>query len=320
MSYVFGPVPSRRLGRSLGVDLVPFKTCTYDCIYCQLGRTTCKTVQRKQWVPLDRVLDELEERLSSRPDYITLSGSGEPTLYSRIGDLIEKVRSMTDIPVAVLTNGSLLWQKEVRRELMDAHLVIPSLDAGNPSMFRAVNRPDPAISFEQMLDGLITFGGDFHGEYWLEVFLLAGHTAIETEVAELAECVRHITPDRVQLNTVTRPPVDEFAVGVAPGRMDELAAVFDPPGEVIADVHGVHGRAEFSAGREDILNMLRRRPCSLDEIAEGLGMHRNEAVKFIEDLTSDRLLTTTWWQGTARYMAKLPSGRARRRKAARGGS
>ena len=187
-------------------------------------------------------------------------------------------------------------------------------------MFRAVNRPDPAISFEQMLDGLIAFGGDFHGEYWLEVFLLAGHTAIEAEVGRLAECVSLITPDRVQLNTVTRPPVDEFAVGVAPGRMDELAAMFDPPAEVIADVHSVHGRAEFSAGREDILNLLRRRPCSLDEIAEGLGMHRNEAVKFIEDLTGDRLVATSWWHGRARYRAELPSGRARRPKAAGGGS
>ncbi len=109
--YVFGPVPSRRLGRSLGIDLVPFKTCSYDCIYCQLGRTTCKTVERKEWVPLDRVVEELETRLGAQPDYITLSGSGEPTLFSRIDELVDRIRAMTAIPVAVLTNGSLLGNK-----------------------------------------------------------------------------------------------------------------------------------------------------------------------------------------------------------------
>ena len=119
MPYIFGPVPSRRLGRSLGVDLVPFKTCTYDCIYCQLGRTTNKTVERHEWVPLDAVLAELQDKLATKPDYLTLSGSGEPTLFSRLDDLIDRIRSITDVPVAVLTNGSLLWQKEVRRHLMD---------------------------------------------------------------------------------------------------------------------------------------------------------------------------------------------------------
>ena len=127
--YIFGPVPSRRLGRSLGVDLVPLKTCSYDCIYCQLGNTTCRTTERKEWVPLDDVVLELKDRLSARPDYITLSGSGEPTLYSRGGELIDRIKAMTDVPVAVLTNGSLLWQKEVRKQLMKADLVIPSLDA-----------------------------------------------------------------------------------------------------------------------------------------------------------------------------------------------
>ena len=125
MSYVFGPVPSRRLGRSLGIDVVPFKTCTYDCIYCQLGRTTHKTIERQEWVPLRDVLAELRGKLSTKPDYITLSGSGEPTLYSRLRELIDQIKAMTPIPVAVLTNGSLLWQEAMRRDLQGADLVIP---------------------------------------------------------------------------------------------------------------------------------------------------------------------------------------------------
>jgi len=199
-NQIFGPVPSRRLGRSLGVDLVPFKTCTYDCIYCQLGRTTCKTMERKEWVALEDVLETLKKRLSSEPDYITLSGSGEPTLFSRLAELIDRIKAMTRVPVAVLTNGSLLWQEDVRRQLMNADLVIPSLDAGDEVMFRLVNRPHEEISFEQMLNGLVDFRREFRGEYWLEVFVIGAYTAIPVELAKVAKCVDRIGPDRVQLN------------------------------------------------------------------------------------------------------------------------
>ena len=290
MGTIFGPVPSRRLGRSLGVDLVPFKTCSYDCIYCQLGRTTNKTVERREWVPLGDVLAELKDKLATGPDYITLSGSGEPTLYSRLDELIAGIRSMTDVAVAVLTNGSLLWREEVRRQLMDAHLVIPSLDAGHASMFQAVNRPHEGIAFEQMLEGLIDFREEYYGEYWLEVFLLAGHTAVDREVGRIAERVRRIKPDRLQLNTATRPTAEEYAVMVGYRRMSDLAPLFDPPAEVIADYRGVHAQSDFMAGREGVLEMIRRRPCSLDDIADGLNMHRNEAVKYIEELEAEGLL------------------------------
>ena len=310
MSYVFGPVPSRRLGRSLGVDLVPFKTCTYDCIYCQLGRTDCKTVERKEWVPLEEVLAELRAKLSTRPDYITLSGSGEPTLFSRTGELIERIRAMTDVPVGVLTNGSLLWRKEVRRELLGANLVMPSLDAGDESMFHAVNRPHPDISFDRMLQGLIALRGEFHGEYWLEVFLLAGHTSIDAEAAKLARCVERIRPDRIQLNTVARPPAETYAAAVSPERMAELAAMFNPPGEVVADFRGIHGRGEFAAGREEILEMLRRRPCSLEDIAGGLDMHRNEVVKYVQDLTAAGLLAQSSRDGKTYFRAAAASPEA----------
>jgi wyosine [tRNA(Phe)-imidazoG37] synthetase (radical SAM superfamily) len=182
MQHIFGPVPSRRLGRSLGVDLVPFKTCTYDCIYCQLGRTTNKTVQRKEWVPIDIIINQLKAKIDSKPDYITLSGSGEPTLYLRLEELIFKIKDVTDIPVAVLTNGSLLWLPEVRNALKTADMVVPSLDAGSSRIFQYVNRPHPDITFNRMLQGLVDFRKDYSGKYWLEVFLLAGVTTLEAEV------------------------------------------------------------------------------------------------------------------------------------------
>ncbi len=290
MAYIFGPVPSRRLGRSLGVDLVPFKTCSYDCIYCQLGRTTCKTVERREWVPLDEVLAELGEKLATEPDYITLSGSGEPTLFSRLAELIDGIHSMTDTPVAVLTNGSLLWQREVRQQLLDADLVIPSLDAGHSRMFQAVNRPHESIAFDQMLEGLIDFRGAYRGKYWLEVFLLAGHTAIASEIDRIVDCVRSIGPDRVQLNTATRPTAEDYAVMVDRQRMEALAGRFDPPAEVIADYRGVHAQQAFRAGRQAILEMIQRRPCSLQDIADGLNMHPNEVIKSIEDLGAEGML------------------------------
>lgn len=303
MGTIFGPVPSRRLGRSLGVDLVPFKTCSYDCIYCQLGRTTNKTVERREWVGLNDVLEELKGKLASKPDYITLSGSGEPTLYSRLGELIAGIRAMTDVPVAVLTNGSLLWQEEVRRQLMDAHLVIPSLDAGHNSMFQAVNRPHESISFDRMLEGLIDFRKEYHGQYWLEVFFLAGHTAIDGEVSRITECVRMIKPDRVQLNTATRPTAEDYAAMVDRARMADIAGRFEPPAEVIADYRGVHAQSDFKAGRENVREMIQRRPCSLDDIAEGLNMHRNEAIKHIEELSAEGVLTKQTSGGKLFYSA-----------------
>jgi len=284
--YIFGPVPSRRLGRSLGVDLVPFKTCSYDCIYCQLGGTTNKTIQRKEWAPIDIVMDQLKEKLNSRPDYITLSGSGEPTLFSRLEELISRIKDITDIPVAVLTNGSLLWLPEVRKALKSADMVVPSLDAGSSQIFQYVNRPHQDITFSKMLQGLVEFRKDYNGQYWLEVFLLAGVTTPEMEINKLKTCINAICPDKVQVNTVTRPPAEGFAEPVPQKQLQTITDKLYEKAEVIADYSNVHKQQEFSARREDVLILLQRRPCSVEDIATGLGLHRNEAVKYVEELSS----------------------------------
>lgn len=282
--YIFGPVPSRRLGRSLGVDVVPFKTCSFDCIYCQLGRTTKKTVERREWVPLEGVLDELYSKLGYEPDYITLGGSGEPTLYARIGELIEGIRSMTDIPIAVLTNGSLLWKEEVRHQLRNADVVIPSLDAGDKILFRAINRPHPAITFERLLDGLATFRQEFRGKYWLEVVLLAGYTSIDGEVRKIARKAKKIQPDLVQLNTCVRPPAEDFACPVSWRRLVELADLFRPPAEVIVDFKAGSSPTVSMSDAEGILEMLKRRPCTVADVAAGVGMDQDEAAGGLEML------------------------------------
>ena len=291
--YIFGPVPSRRLGRSLGVDLVPFKTCSYDCIYCQLGKTTNKTVQRKEWVPLDTVIEQLKARLDSGPDYITLSGSGEPTLFSRLEELICRIKEITNIPVAVLTNGSLLSLPDVRSALQSADLVVPSLDAGSSKVFQYVNRPHSSITFSRMLEGLVKFREEYKGKYWLEVFLIAGVTTTEAEINRLAACINSIRPDKVQVNTVTRPPAEDFAGRVPEKQLKTIAAQLYDNAEVIADYDKVHEQESFSVRRQDVLTLLKRRPCSVEDIALGLGLHRNEVVKYVEELSCEGKIEAT---------------------------
>ncbi|MCD4728017.1 MAG: radical SAM protein [Pirellulales bacterium] len=289
-NHIFGPVPSHRLGRSLGVDLVPFKTCSFDCLYCQLGRTTCKTVERKEWVQLEDVIFQLADKLSCKPDYITLSGSGEPTLFSRLDELIERIKEITDVPVAVLTNGSLLWKEEVQRQLAEADLVMPSLDAGNSATFQLVNRPHESLRFEQVLAGLISFRRRFRGRYWLEILLIDGVTTTKAELAALAECVARIGPDRLLLGTVTRPPAEACAVAVPSARLAELAAAFSPPGEILPDLPEPSLASLGKTSREDILALLARRPCTVEDLAIGLGIHKIEAIKRIESLMADGLI------------------------------
>jgi wyosine [tRNA(Phe)-imidazoG37] synthetase (radical SAM superfamily) len=286
--HLYGPVLSRRLGRSLGIDLVPFKTCTYDCIYCQLGRTTDRTLERKEYVPVDAVLDELGRKLAAgdSPNYISLAGSGEPTLHDGLDRLISGIKSMTRIPVAIITNGSLLGDRRVIEALMSADLVIPSLDAGDAGMFERINRPHPGIDFDRMVQGLMDFRQKYRGRIWLEVMLLDGLNDCESEVRKIAELAGRIEPDKVQLNTAVRPPAEVAARPVPFYRMQELARLFSGPVEIIASKPGTSAEAESKAGNQEemILAMLKRRPCTAEDVAQGLGIHRLEALKELETL------------------------------------
>jgi wyosine [tRNA(Phe)-imidazoG37] synthetase (radical SAM superfamily) len=278
------------MGRSLGLDLIPYKTCTYDCVYCQLGRTTVKTMERKEYVPVEEVLSELREWLRSGEacDYISLAGSGEPTLHSGIGTLVRSIKGMTKIPVAVLTNGSLLFQSEVQDALLEADVVIPSLDAGDAHLFQWVNRPVEEISFDRMVEGLESFTKRFRGEVWLEVLLLEGVTAYPAQVEKIAALVRRIGPVRVQLTTASRPPAEQFARPVSEGRMLALASLFPGPVDVVTarEEPEASGGSGPGTGERAILTLLQRRPCTAADVAEGLGIHLNEALKTLDHLAA----------------------------------
>lgn len=283
--HLFGPVPSRRLGRSLGVDLTPFKTCSFDCIFCQLGRTTNHTLVREEYVPVAAVLAELGDWLEQdgQADYVTLAGSGEPTLHCHFGEVIDFVHANSQIPVALLTNGTTLADPEVRRAAAKADVVKVSLSAWDAASLERVNRPCPGITLKDLVEGQWRFRQEFRGQLWLEVFLLLGINSLPHEVSHIAELVNVIGPDRVQLNTAVRPPAESYARPLPAEELAELARRFDPPAEVIAEF-SANPAADVRATEEMVRSMLRRRPCTAAQIAEVFGLHPNEVAKYIGKL------------------------------------
>jgi wyosine [tRNA(Phe)-imidazoG37] synthetase (radical SAM superfamily) len=298
---VYGPVPSRRLGRSLGVDLVPFKTCTYDCIYCQLGRTTHRTVRRQRWLDPMGVIAAVRDKLGSDPDVVALAGSGEPTLDERIGEVIAGIKRLTTAPVVVITNGSLLSRPEVRHDLADADIVMPSLDAPSAGLFALVNRPDPAVRFSDLVDGLITFRNEYHGQMWLEILLLGGVTGIAAEVERLAKTAARIAPNRVQLTTVVRPPAEPFVESVTTRALQRFAELFTPEAEIVIGAASAYASDARATTTTNITALLARRPCTLDDIAAGLQIHRNEALKAATALVAEGSLRQLIHDGRSFY-------------------
>ena len=277
-------MPSRRLGRSLGVDIVPFKVCTLDCIYCQLGKTTQKTIERKEYVPIKSVLAELKDGLAEgiQADFITISGSGEPTLNSQLGKLIDGIKKITSIPVAILTNGTLLYMQDVRADCAKADVVLPSLDAGDEEGFQKVNRPHKDISIKKLVDGLCTFRKEFSGQIWLEVFLVEGYNTGPEQIAKIKAAIERIQPDKVQLNTAVRPTAEPGVKRLEAEKLQAVAAQLGEKCEVVADFSQAHESKHVKIRAEYVLSMLKRRPCSLDDVCAGLGISSDEAVKFID--------------------------------------
>lgn len=312
MTYVFGPVPSRRLGLSLGVDIIPFKTCSLSCRYCQVGETPVTSLERKAYVPVDAVLDEIELffRSGKRADWVTLSGSGEPTLHSGIGDIIAGVKRITDVPVCVITNGTLLWDREVRRAILPADAVMPSLDSATGDVFRVLCQPHPDLSIERIIEGLAAFRDEYAGELWLEILLVDGVNDTKPELAALKTAIELIRPDRIQLNTVVRPPYDTSVYPVEAARLEQIRDYFGDRAEVVAapftDI-----REGGEVTRDDILAYLRRRPGSVDDICTALGASRIIAERMLDALARDGEIRERGHYGK-RYWEYIPGERGTR--------
>ncbi len=290
--YLFGPVPSRRLGMSLGVDLVPHKVCSLNCIYCECGRTTNLTIERKEYVSYDDVTKELDHYFNNNPapDYITFSGSGEPTLNSRIGDVLQFIKQKKpDVPVAVLTNGTLFYQKKVRTELLNADLVLPSLDAATDLIFRKINRPFHKLNIQEYIQGLQDFRNEYKGKIWLEVLIIPGYNDSKTELRLLKEVFEKIRPDSIQLNTLDRPGVILDIRAATKIELQQIADYWNLNNvEIIA---AAPERKDIKSYREDIetaiLETIFRRPCTLNDLAKILGLHINEVNKYLDVLEAD---------------------------------
>ena len=278
---------------SLGVDLVPHKVCSLDCVYCECGPTTKLTLDRKEYILYSKVTGELEHYFENNPDpdYITFSGSGEPTLNLRIGDVLKFIKQKKPgIPVAVLTNGTLLSQKQVRKELLDADVVLPSLDAVLNSSFQKINRPNSAISIKEYINGISDFRDEFKGKMWLEILIIPGYNDSEADLISLKDAIEKIRPDSVQLNTLDRPGTLE---GIRASTRSELQKIADFWNlDYVEIIASAPDRKDIKSYRKDvetaILETIRRRPCTLEDIAKIIGTHINEVNKYLDVLEADK--------------------------------
>lgn len=239
MEYIYGPVKSRRLGLSLGVTLTPYKTCSFDCVYCQLGKTAGTTALRREYIAVSGIVNELRlwlqnnEGRPERLDYITVSGSGEPTLNLGVGRLIGEIKKISTVPVAVITNASLLGDAEVRRALLDADLIVPSLDAVTQDVFEKIDRPAEDIKIEGVINGLISLRQEFKGKLWLEVMVVKGVNDELGHIRQLREVIDRINPDKIQLNSPVRSPAEEDILSVGRKKLEKFKEVLGDKCEII---------------------------------------------------------------------------------------
>ncbi len=285
-THLFGPVPSRRLGMSLGVDLIPYKVCTLNCVYCECGRTTDLTLERKEYVKVNEVKKELIHFFKNNPspDYITFSGAGEPTLNSGIGTVIDFIKEKwPEISLAVLTNGTLLKDEQLRKELLKSDVVLPSLDAALESDFLRIDRPDHDLSLQDYIAGLVNFRKEFKGHLWLEVLILPGYNDDIENLTLLKKAFLKIKPDRIQINTLDRPGTMESLRPANKLELDSIKDFWDLDNVEI--ISAPVSRNKIQSYRKDnetaILETIARRPCTLEDLSNILGIHINEINKYL---------------------------------------
>lgn len=291
MEYFYGPVHSRRLGFSLGVDVVPRKACSFECVYCQVGKTPHKTIRRFSWVNLNKLKKELKTILKTNPwiDYITFSGSGEPTLHKGLDKIIRSIKkiSKNKYPVCVITNSSLLYRKEVRKELQAADLVIPSLDAVDNKSFTRINRPHKSITFNKVTEGILKFSQEYKGRIWLEVMLLKNYNDSGASIKRFKDLISRISPELIHLNVPARPSLVSNA-DLMPSQQ-AIKGFKEALGSTcrIASPRLVKNKQKVLDVKA-IMDSLRRRPQRVDDLACSLGLKPKMVERYLAGLLSKR--------------------------------
>ncbi len=292
--YLFGPVPSRRLGLSLGVDLLPHKTCTLDCVYCESGKTTNLTIDRKMYVPVGSVIDELSAYLSTAPkiDYITFSGSGEPTLNIGISEVVAFLKNnYPHYKIALLTNSTLFYREDVRNDVLDVDLVIASIDAVSEKVFLTINRPEKKLDMTTVITGLELFREKYKNELWIEVFVIPGQNDSDYEIKRINNAVKRIRPDKIQLNSLDRPAVEEWVVPADKICLNRVISQLNAA-EIInkAEIQGADSDCS-SNNIQRILGLIKRRPCTIDDIIISLGISELKAEEYLEELVGKKMIS-----------------------------
>jgi len=296
--YIFGPVPSRRLGTSLGIDLMPHKTCTLNCIYCECGKTTNLTTDIKEYVPIEEVKKEIKSYLASNKniDYITFSGSGEPTLHSKIGEIINFLKNnYPQYKIALLTNGTLFDKEEVIDRVIDADVIMPSLDAASEKIFKKINRPHPWLNLNKIINGLVSLRKKFKGELLLEVFIIPKINENKMELQKIKEAAYLIAPDKIHINTLDRPGTELDIEPIDKASVEKIATYLNNAEFISNNKRG--GKNYFNNDTENkadkILSAIKRRPCTIEDIIKFTGIEKKEAEKIINNLKTQYKIKTT---------------------------
>jgi len=302
--HVYGPVPSRRLGRSLGVDPVPQKTCNFSCVYCQLGRTTNFTNERRDFFPREEILKEIDEKVAEirrKIDYITFAGDGEPTLCKSLGYLIDRVKKY-GISVAVITNGALLYDEKVRKELSEANVVMPSLDAGSEVTFRKVNRPRKEINLKRVIEGMIEFRKIYDGQIWLEYMALKNVNDTPDELTKIKKILEKTKPDKVYINVPIRPPAESWVEGSE--KIEEIASIFDAFRIVLPEQGGFYVKGNNAETiKRELQEIIERHPMREDQIQKILS-EKHLPYDLIEELLREKQIKRVVYGGKKFYLSE----------------
>lgn len=304
LKYIFGPVPSRRMGRSLGISPIPKKTCNYSCVYCQLGRTNKMTNKREEYFLLEDILSEFDSNHNEdNYDVVTIVGEGEPTLYSRLGELITEIKKRSKKPVAVITNGALLYDKDVRKELMNADIVLPSLDSYNEEIFKKVDRPYARLKFKEVWQGLVDFTKEYNGQIYMELMLMNGINDDEKSLFEFKNLLNQIRYDKLYINTPIRPPAEKYIEESSKESIQNAVKILN--GISIDMLSSIGFSSDIEDDYQAVLSIIGRHPMNQFEIISFLESRENEnTYKVIQQLNQDNNICKMEYKGYYTYRLK----------------